>query len=307
VHAYLERVGKARTDAEKAAALEACSDAVRPYCAEINLEDLPVQPDQFAPEVAFALDVEAGAARELGRGLGRRYGALRENEIPGTADMCGVAARVAYAGELKSPHVAVPHVERNLQVKAEATAAALTWGKPAAIGELLLLREDGTAHKQRAYWNALDISDHLDEIRGVVRSVRSMRLRFAAGEVLPVTVGDHCKHCDAKPHCPGLTGLVRGVFELPGDYRHPITVANAADAWRRVKVAQKVLGEKGRSVVGIGRIAARRGGGVAELLRGEQSARARSLLAAHVGNGLAGAQLHPMGVRPVVSSVLEPA
>src|SRR5688572_29929926 len=66
-HLFLERTGDGMDHAEALALIE--QDDHREYCAAIDISRIP----RGAVEVAFAIDVVTGKARELGRRLGRQY------------------------------------------------------------------------------------------------------------------------------------------------------------------------------------------------------------------------------------------
>lgn len=223
------------------AALAAAPEALREEMSSLDLDRLPVPLASLAAEVAFALDPRTGQAREIGRGLGRQY-AVGEDEIAGTADAVGCSADAVLILDWKAGFTAPAPAAENRQLRTLAVMAARAYGRDHAIVEIVRLRDDGRIWRDRAELDAFDLDAAAEELRALHLRVMRLRDRAAAGEVLPVSMGEHCRWCPSLRHCPGQTALVRAVCGEAVPAR-PVGAAEVAATWHKVKAARRILGE----------------------------------------------------------------
>lgn len=207
IHAFLEAVNKIGRDA----ALAAIEDEdMRAICAEIDLAALPVDPACYRAEVTFAFDVSTGVGRVLGESLGRDYSAATALEIVGTADVVGLLGDDrACVLDYKTGRSELPEPSVNRQLRFLALAAARAYGRNGAVVELVRLREDGSAWRQRAELDAFDLAEIAEELRRLAYQI------LAAGDVPPLSIGAHCRGCHSVSFCPAQTGLLRALVAEP--------------------------------------------------------------------------------------------
>lgn len=212
IHSFLEAVNRLGRDA----ALEQIADAqIRAVCSLIDVERLPVDPARYAAEVAYAWDVVSGRGRELGRAIGRDYSAAVDTEICGTADVVGLLDDVALVPDYKSGHKHVQHPAQNWQFRFLGLAAARTYGKDRAIGEVIRIRDDGeTPYRIAAEYDAFDLAGFAEELR----ELHAEASRYAAsGERPPLHVGAWCADCPALRFCPAQKELVQSFGAVTAD------------------------------------------------------------------------------------------
>ena len=197
-HAFLE----ACATGTREAALAAAPEAERGRLAQIDLEAMPWL-SSGAAEVAFALDLDAGTARELGRGINRDYRDLRPSEVPGTVDwLAMVGADGIGCADWKSGHLPVEGPETNPQLLACAVASALAYSRfhvSVMIGKLLA---SGSWYFSVADLDAEALADGLERLRRIDAGVKAAAAQLAAGELPRLSVGDHCGFCPAFRACP---------------------------------------------------------------------------------------------------------
>lgn len=200
-------------------ALSRAPDDMREALKQYPLEGLP-QDATYSSEVAFAIDLETGQARELGRKLGRKYAEAGA----GSLDIVGAGDDFAMLGstgvlvdDLKTGHGYVTPAKRNLQVGGLAYAACKVWERKWARVELIRQTEDGT----RPFF---DVAEHdefdLDEIwlrlERTGRRVLEARADVAAGRDPQMLEGRHCEHCKAFKKCPAKRSLLTALSVNPG-------------------------------------------------------------------------------------------
>ena len=208
-HSFHENVGT--IGRERALALVPAEH--RKACEQIDLDALPAShPDRWSFEVAFAYNVDTGEARELGRGLNRKYHSVAhppsEREVCGTLDVVGVTEDAVVYPDLKSGFGAdVAPARENWQLRIGALAAARAYGKHRAHVAIIHLR-DGEPYWERAELSELDLDATEHAIRRVVARVERARETYESGKTPDTTLGEHCKFCPALTSCPGQMGLV---------------------------------------------------------------------------------------------------
>ena len=244
IHGFLEAVpalgreeALARTPAEFRAA-----------CEVIDLERLPpLSLASAVTEVTYALHVDTGAVRELGRNLGRDYSGRREGEICGTADYVALTAdgRCVFVADWKTGRGLLQPARMNLQIRFLALCAARLYGRDEAVGALVHIREDGTPWYDSAAFDVFDLDATLAEVRHVAARVVGAWAEVQAGITPTVTISEFCKHCPAYEACPAQVGLIRHLGASPEaterDMRGLITEDNVREAYRRMRLIEEGL------------------------------------------------------------------
>lgn len=238
VHKFLEDVRNNGGGEEgRELALASVSDEYLPLCAAIDLAALPVNPEEFAAEVAFAWHWVTDTARELGRGLDRDYAEALDTEFVGTADVVGVLPDAVWVGDFKprwSPNVTP--AARNYQLKFLALAACRAYGRNEAHVELIHVGPDGAWH-DRAKFDAYELDLFAGELRGLAEYVAQAR---AMPEVATATEGPWCKFCPSFAACPAKRSLALALAQAP-DNVIQLSPETAGAAWARLKAARQVL------------------------------------------------------------------
>lgn len=226
------------------AALERVPADMREAAADWDLDGLPTDAKAFAGEVAFAIDLDAGTARELGRNIGRDYAAAgaQPHEVVGAADALSLVGSTAVrADELKTGWRYVPPPKRNLQVRAQLAAAALAYGRDDGIGVVHHRREDNSGWTERAIFDTFDHAETLDRIRQVRARVEGSR-----SEVMRFREGEWCATCPAISSCPAKMALVRQLVENESDqvveaFRATLAPETAGEAFQKLEAIEALV------------------------------------------------------------------
>jgi hypothetical protein len=188
----------------------------RETCLALDWRKLAGDLSDVTGEMAYALDVETDSARVLGTNLGRNYPATGETEIAGTSDIEGVRIDgVPVVIDVKSGQP-VTDAEHNPQLKFFALARHLLTGAPEVEGRIAYVAEDGSVRLDAHVYDAFALESYGDELRAVPGRIAAMRKLVVLGEVPPVSSGDHCTYCPAKPACPRYVALAREVVREAG-------------------------------------------------------------------------------------------
>lgn len=239
-------------------ALAEVPDKHRSACAVMDLEQLPAgQPGAWAAEVAYAFDVDTGIAREIGRGIDRRYteNGIRDTEIPGTIDLQALSAdgEAVVPADYKTGYTRVTRAQENLQLLFAAVCASLVYRKNAAQGAILYPGPDGDQpYFDTAVWDAFDLD--AARLRLIALGKRIIAARRAYHEGDPTTgevkqprlvVGKHCRYCPAITTCPAqgrfIARLVHDEEKTLADLRGLINTQTAHLVYNRIKAAKLVL------------------------------------------------------------------
>lgn len=190
------------------AALESVPEAFREQVEVIELERLPaVRPESYAGELALAYNWLTQEARELGRGLERRYNVDAELEIPGTPDVVGVGVEEVVVGDYKTGFHDYGNAKDVWQLRIGALAAARTYGKRWATVFIWYIRPDGTVHYDRARLSPEDLEEIASQVVDVVTRIQEAETAMRNRERLDYRVGEHCRRCAAFAVCPAQTML----------------------------------------------------------------------------------------------------
>lgn len=263
MHTFLLRVAELRAqgvcveDAALAAALDAPEEE-RDFLQAIPVETLPTDPKAFAGEVALALDVATGKARELGRDIGRRYEEaaaaqgrpLAPTEIVGSLDVVALMdADGVFVADWKKRGRYVKPARENLQVRAGLVAACRAWGRTRGRGQVIRIFDDARdPFRDTVDFDAAAIDAAQVELTKLAARIFSDRKAAAKGEAIPAVTGSHCRYCPSFQWCPANAQLARRVAE-PQELREALTDApqitrESAPAIRqRIVQARRVIDE----------------------------------------------------------------
>ncbi len=261
-HAFFHRVVAAQSPpplisgpaldlpAARELALQEVPAELRAALALVRLETLQLDPKAIAGEVAFAFDLATGKARELGRGLDRKYGELAPTEYAGTIDRAALMSDGgAYVGDYKRWGYSTPSCKRNRQMKFAALCVARAWAARYVDAEIVRIDDDGEPWSDTARFEAFDLDSFEEELRELDLRMRADREAFEKdGEIPEAALGEHCRHCPSLPYCPAKMALARAVLgqeseEIQRLARKEILVTpeNAPRIWSLVKQAKPLL------------------------------------------------------------------
>ncbi len=225
MHTFMERVrnlrgeGKPPEEAREVALAEAPEEE-QGFLGAIPVEDLPTDPKAFAAEVALAFDALTGQARELGRGIGRRYEQaalaqgkpLAPTEFAGTVDIAALhGSDGVFIGDWKRRGRYVKAARDNWQIRTGLVAAAAAWGRSRGVGSIIRIYEDGETYRDRGDLSAEDLQQAKFELTTLAVGILNDRKAFARGEEVPATTGDHCRYCPSFQFCPANLALIRRI------------------------------------------------------------------------------------------------
>lgn len=198
-HAFLRRVPVVG----RHAALQEAPEDHREALETIDLARLPLSQDAYSAEVAYAYDVEADTARELGRDLERDYPETAPTEVVGTCDLVGWDGERVVILDWKTGRVA-PAAKGNLQLQAYALCAARVLGaRKATVGiiHVPLYDRDLEPRFDLAELDHIDLDATGARIGEIWESVRAARLAYEAGEDPKLVESDECDWCPAFKSC----------------------------------------------------------------------------------------------------------
>lgn len=216
-------------------------------CEAIDTDLLPLE---LAHEVAFAYDIATDTARELGRGIGRKYDGLGPFEIPGTVDVAGVSDFAVIVGDYKTGWGEVTAAKDNSQLRFLALAAARTYERDDAIIEIIRPKENGTAWRDRAELDVFDLMDIADSLRSLPGRVDRQRIQWQTEKYVDVSQGPWCKYCPAFHSCPAKQALAirLGSGEEITVLNKALTRDKVGQAWTRLKAAKELLGKVEKTI-----------------------------------------------------------
>lgn len=197
-HAFLENIQRGMP---RAAALALCVPDVLDACEGIRLASLP----KGRPEVAYVLDVQTWTVRELPRTTHRGYGALSDDEIPGTADLIVPAENnngLVMVVDWKFGFEQVTPAAQNLQIQFHAVIQEIVTGATEVAGAIYRFDEEGRCLPDVHVFDAFELADARERLSRIHAAVQSARASVASGEAPKAVDGSHCKWCPAKPSCP---------------------------------------------------------------------------------------------------------
>lgn len=241
IHKYLADVHRLGRDGALAAVP---ADSFKD-CEAIDLDELPVDPEKFAPEVAFAYDVTTDSAAELKRGENQRaVYEPREGVIYGTADVVGLTDEEALVFDYKTGRADLLPASELWQLRFYALAAARTYGRQRAKVAIIRVRDDGSPWWEWATFEQDDLESIADELVMLV-----MRIKEAREHVVPqqaeATLGLHCKYCPSRPYCPAQQGMAARIGQgtPPTVDFKGATHDELAAALQRIQLYRQVMDE----------------------------------------------------------------
>lgn len=239
VHAFLEAVNAKGRDA----ALAEAPDDVRPICEALDTIKLPTDPTKYAAEVAFSLNVVTGEARELGRGIGRRY-EVGGDEAAGTCDVVALLDDDAVmVVDWKGGWSKRTAAKDNLQGRFYCLAAARAYGRSRAVFQIIRILEDGTTWTDEAKFDAFDLDSFALDLSVLATEIVEARALYAQGVEPSMVEGAHCRWCPAYARCPAKVALLRATADdlqglaVPGS----ITPEVAARAYERLRLYKQAV------------------------------------------------------------------
>ena len=168
---------------------------------------------ELLPEYAIAYDTNSGAVRALGQGLERGYGALADDEIPGTLDLVAIGPERVLVVDFKG---FLP-VDATAQIMFGALAMSKLLGRD--VIETAIIPEMGSA--VRATYDTFDLAAFAARLKTLRPKIERQRERVGAGEQPDVSAGSWCRHCPARMACPTTTAAIRTIEANPD--RGPVT------------------------------------------------------------------------------------
>lgn len=243
IHKFLENLSAVGREA----ALAMVPEEFREVCSALELEGLDMQL-ALGAEIAIAYNVRTGQARELGRGKGRKYDDVTEDEIPTTLDAVGVnaVARSGLVVDWKSGWTTRTPLRSTLQLFFGGLASARCYDLDTVDVQLIHVREDFDPWVQTATMSSFDLDAFAGEIERVFDQALEIRAQIASGK-MPKTwnTGPWCRRCPGFTYCPAHTAMLKTI--VSGDYMEdlrrmrPMTVEQAVGAWKAVRSAMQVL------------------------------------------------------------------
>jgi hypothetical protein len=242
IAAFIRRVlgGMSREESAKLVTVEAW----RATCVHLDFAKLVGDLSQVRGEMAYALDVETDAVRELGSNIGRGYPALSATEIGGTDDIEGMRIDdVPVVIDVKTGQP-VTRCQDNPQIKFFARILQLRTGAAEVEGRIAYVREDGQIDRDCYTFSAFELDSFGDELAALVDKVSSARAHLANGGTLTVSSGDHCTYCPAMASCPRYTSLARTMVsdvEQISAQLEMMTPEQQGVAWEKARAIEKLL------------------------------------------------------------------
>lgn len=189
-------------------------------------------------EVAFAVNVETGAVRELGAHINRDY-RITDDEEAGTSDIIATNFMgVPLVIDWKEGFQEATPIPFNLQLQFGSYCRAYLTGSN-EVEACIPYRWGAQSHT----FTRIDLDGFIDTLREIRAGKLAAGEHLAMGRPPVVSAGSWCKYCPALPCCPSQTGLARQM--LPELERIESTIATmmpaqAGVAWDKL-AAIKVL------------------------------------------------------------------
>lgn len=224
----------------------------------INAGDIPEWLEQRWPgfswraEVAFAIDVATGEARELGASIDRQYHKFQLSafEVPGTCDAIGFSPDGTHMviSDRKS-FDDVTAAALNPQLRMLALAASRVY-KPARTEVAIKHEIKGL---DVAELDLFDLEETHIQLRQLLIDVAKAQRDAQEGEQVPFVTGRWCRWCPAflggrakVVSCPKQAELVQIIKSTPVDAALPFEsddqAAEAYELWKRIGILHKRIG-----------------------------------------------------------------
>jgi hypothetical protein len=211
IHAFVRRVLAGMPVDE---ALTFVDPANVPVCRLIDFQKLGGDLKEVRAEVAYAWDVDARTARELGVNIGRNYD-VEVGEIAGTNDIEGVRIDdIPVVCDVKTGD-AVTRCEDNAQMLYHALVRRQRTRAREVQARILYIGHDGSVNVDQSTFDRATLDAFADELAECADAVGEAELEIERYGYAPVSKGPWCKYCPAMSACPAFVGLARAqVVEL---------------------------------------------------------------------------------------------
>ncbi len=238
-HRFLQRAGEV---GREAAVAEVPSDA--PWRAQVLGIDTDEIPTGGRYEIAFAYDVAADTARELGQWIERAY-EVTPTEVSGTLDLVlppGDGRERWTVIDFKGFDEVAP-AARNLQLGFGAVCVARVHALDEVDVAIGYIGHNGDLRWDRATLGAFAIEAHASRIRALFAAVGAARAQLAGGGLPDFSTGTHCRYCAALPLCPAQTAAVRAFLADPltPDRLALLSDEDAGRAYPMLQAAEEML------------------------------------------------------------------
>lgn len=216
-----------------------------PLCKRVDWRELGADLVNVRSEVAYALDPVARTARMIGVDIGRQYGRLGPNEIPGSDDIEGeLPDGTPVVIDMKSGFLDVTDAEENGQGLFFGAVKHLMTGASEVEFRIAKLLPSGRVVPDVARYTAFEIDSFLDEYEvALARKLEASRV-YLAGGVPNVNVGPYCRYCEGFESCPGQVKLARAMVTDASELDARVaslTLAESGVAWRKAKQVESLL------------------------------------------------------------------
>ena len=244
-HGYIESV---TCGASPDVAIKSVPEDHVPMCRAIDMDGILAGLTGTVPEVAWALDVMTRECREIGRGIGRKYGKLGQYELPGSCDLVAIRARDGklIVRDYKFGHNDGPRSHQNMLF----ASVYILGGADSVISQICSVEAEGDRMGsftiEEAEIGPFDVESYLEEWRaGALRAEADERRFIETGQV-SVCRGDWCDWCGARTagSCPAFAGLARTMVTDLGDIAARVsamTPEQKGSAWTKMKDCANLL------------------------------------------------------------------
>lgn len=229
------------------AALAALPPEYRGTAERIQWRKLGSDLSDVRTEVAYAIDVRARTARELGQNIGRHYErhAITVDEMVGSDDIEGTRIDgVPVVLDMKFGYERVAPCEVNAQMLTYCLARYLLTGAPEIEGRICYVAPEGSIWVDSYTFTAFDLDGFADELEDAFDRVAGARRVYLAREDLNVATGEHCRYCGAMESCPAYVKLARAMLPEALTLEaavETLTLDQAGVAWRKARDIEKLL------------------------------------------------------------------
>lgn len=257
VHGYVRSALVRGRDAALRALAETADPDLIARCAAIRLGELSALGEVDDAEVAYAYDLETGAARILGRNIGRAYPRLGDGEVPTTTDLEIVQPDgVRLVLDIKTGWRWVPGDTPQIRFHALAVMAARGLDR-VRVGIVRIDDEGEIDVSPPLEIDELDAGALAHDLRLARDRVLAARAQVVAYQTPDVRTGPHCRYCPAQTSCPARVGMVRAVLALdPASVRERVlamTPAEGGEMWERYQTAKALVKAIGESLEDLAR------------------------------------------------------
>jgi hypothetical protein len=200
--------------------------------------------ESIASEVGLAYDVKTDKGRVLRLASARDYADVRENEVPGTADVVAMlGADGVYVADYKFGRGKLKEPGENLQLLAAAVAACRAYKRERATVALIFVGEDGDSRYLSADLDAFAVDAAAQRLADLVERVGWARRDVARGKTPRLAITDGCKFCPSLLACPAQAAVIRRLAGDPesvvADIKALLTPETATRAYQRLRAFEE--------------------------------------------------------------------